>query len=478
MQILSTQARAQPAVGRRPLLPVAVARRRRRSLTRNWTGTDAAQAQAPKLLCDFLAGQGLHENRSMRMRSRYELVVLVTDNFKTLTTKSSFPQTRRANGKTRLGNCWIPPSCRRITQMWLSKSAMQAVTRLDAVGRKSMSVSAAVASKKYAVGQGIVKVTRKKGATLRDMGAEAIQKALADAGVDKKEVSALFVGNMMSGMLSDQQHLGPFLATAAGLGSVDTMTTEACCGAGGAALRMAYTALQSGMHDTVVVAGVEQMTHMDREKITKSLATASDWDLEGSRGASFASLNAKLMKLYIETYGIDRSKFAPFALTAHSNALTSEHATLRKPQSEADYESSAILSDPVRILDASPTCDGAAAVVLTTRKDIASNVSGRRQVVLAGSGAGLPQLLHDPATSPAAMLTFAVAGAGSDILAVDHRPEPLKLRAVEKSTEEALKRAGITQGEPAPTTSSVFSAALFFSTRSLFFWRLSRLRKR
>lgn len=306
--------------------------------------------------------------------------------------------------------------------MWLSKSAMQAVTRLDAVGRKSMSVSAAVASKKYAVGQGIVKVTRKKGATLRDMGAEAIQKALADAGVDKKEVSALFVGNMMSGMLSDQQHLGPFLATAAGLGSVDTMTTEACCGAGGAALRMAYTALQSGMHDTVVVAGVEQMTHMDREKITKSLATASDWDLEGSRGASFASLNAKLMKLYIETYGIDRSKFAPFALTAHSNALTSEHATLRKPQSEADYESSAILSDPVRILDASPTCDGAAAVVLTTRKDIASNVSGRRQVVLAGSGAG------------------------SDILAVDHRPEPLKLRAVEKSTEEALKRAGITQG--------------------------------
>ena len=112
---------------------------------------------------------------------------------------------------------------------------------------------------------GMVPITRNKGATLKEMGAAAISEAMADAGVDPKRVGALYVGNMMSGMLSDQQHLGPYIATAAGLAGVEATTIEACCGGGGAALRMGYMAVASGMHETVVVAGVEQMTHQDRD---------------------------------------------------------------------------------------------------------------------------------------------------------------------------------------------------------------------
>ena len=93
----------------------------------------------------------------------------------------------------------------------------------------------------------------------------------------------------MSGILSDQQHLGPLLAGAAGLEGVDTATAEACCGAGGAALRWGCMAIASGYHETVVVVGTEAMTHTETAATTKALATASHWPTEGGEGTSQAS---------------------------------------------------------------------------------------------------------------------------------------------------------------------------------------------
>lgn len=68
----------------------------------------------------------------------------------------------------------------------------------------------------FLAGQGMVPITRKKPTSLRELGGAAISAAVADAGLDSKEIGALYVGNMMSGMLSNQQHVGPLLATEAG----------------------------------------------------------------------------------------------------------------------------------------------------------------------------------------------------------------------------------------------------------------------
>lgn len=75
-------------------------------------------------------------------------------------------------------------------------------------------------------GAGVAPVTRQQEVTLDGMGAQAVQHALDDCGVDPKRVEALYVGNMMSGMLSKQQHLGPLIANAAGLDLVEASTAE------------------------------------------------------------------------------------------------------------------------------------------------------------------------------------------------------------------------------------------------------------
>ena len=69
--------------------------------------------------------------------------------------------------------------------------------------------------------------------------------------MEKSAVGALYVGNMLAGILSNQQHVGPLLSTAVGLEGSEASTVEACCGSGGAALRWGCMAVASGMHETV-----------------------------------------------------------------------------------------------------------------------------------------------------------------------------------------------------------------------------------
>lgn len=275
----------------------------------------------------------------------------------------------------------------------------------------------------YIAGVGLQPVTRKGNVNLASMGGAAIKAAISDAQIESSSVGALYVGNMLSGMLSSQQHLGALLSNAGGLGLVESATAEACCGSGGAALRWGYLAVTSGAHDTVIVAGVEHMTHVEVERATKGLATASDWTSEGGKGETFVSLNGAIMKEYMRRYNVKHSSFAPFAVTAHQNALTSAHSTLKINVTAESYEASRVITPPVQLLDASPICDGAAAVVLTSDRALAlSSSKGTNRIIrIVGSAAA------------------------TDQLAVNSRPDILKLRAVTRSVENALSSSRLSR---------------------------------
>jgi acetyl-CoA C-acetyltransferase len=269
----------------------------------------------------------------------------------------------------------------------------------------------------YIAGVGQTPVNKDHAVRGRYLGARAVRAALADADIAPAEVGALFVGNMLSGILANQQQLGGLIADYSGLAGIEAVTIEAACASGGAAARMAYLAVAGGAHDVVVVCGVERMTHVERDTVTRALATAADWELEGVCGQSFLSLNASLMRAYMQRYGVDAERFAPFAITAHRNAATNPNALLHKPLDLDTYRASRLVADPIRLFDVSPICNGAAALVLA-----APHVAARRDARLRIAGSSI-------ATAP---------------LALARREDPLKLTAVEASTQRALRQAGVT----------------------------------
>lgn len=272
----------------------------------------------------------------------------------------------------------------------------------------------------FIAGVGQTPVTKDFDGRGRYLGAAAVQAALADAGIASAAVGALFVGNMLSGILAHQQQLGGLIADYSGLAGVEAVTIEAACASGGAAARLAYLSVAGGIHDVAVVCGVERMTHVERDTVTRALATAADWELEGVSGESFLSLNAGLMRAYMDRYGVAAERFAPFAINAHRNAQTNPNALLHKPLDLDTYRASRLVADPIRLFDVSPICNGAAALVL-----VAPHLARKTGIKVRVAGSAI-------ATAP---------------LALSRRPDPLKLTAVEASTQKALDQAHVDRAD-------------------------------
>jgi len=220
----------------------------------------------------------------------------------------------------------------------------------------------------FIIGIGLTPVSKDAQRTPVQLAADAILEALATSGIERKQVDAMYIGNMMSGMLSNQAQLGPVIADQVGLAGIEALAIDAACASGGNSMRLGFMTIAGGFHDVVIAAGVEVMNHVSRERITQALATGSDWETEGSRGESFISLNARLMRGYMDKYGIDGHEFGHFSVNAHANACTNPKAMLHKTMSLDEYNSARLLNDPIKLSDAPPVSDGAAAVILASRE--------------------------------------------------------------------------------------------------------------
>ena len=270
----------------------------------------------------------------------------------------------------------------------------------------------------YITGAGQIKVEKASELSLREMGAKAIRNAMADAGIEK--VDAIYLGNMLSGMISRQQQLAPIVASAAGLHGIEAVTLEAACGSGGAALRNGFMAIMSGMCDTVVVCGLERMSHSDKEFITQSIATASDWEIEGGMGESFVTLNAALKRRYIDAYNLSPDLFAMFGINAHHNANMNPNALFHKEITMEDYLASKYIADSLRLYDASPICDGSAAVILSR---------------------------YPPSDKTRPQVKITASAAASEHVGVASREDPLAAGGIQRSGMKAFQIAGITHKE-------------------------------
>ena len=163
----------------------------------------------------------------------------------------------------------------------------------------------------------------------REIAYTAVSAAMADAGIETAD--ALFVGNMLSGSLLDQEHLATVVAGYCGLYGIEAAKVEAACASGAAALRFGVMAVASGFHDVVIVLGLEKMTDTVGKDTTAGLATASDAEYEALHGVSFVGLNALVMQRYMHEYDVPIDAFAGFSINAHRNGANNPNAMFQAP---------------------------------------------------------------------------------------------------------------------------------------------------
>lgn len=266
------------------------------------------------------------------------------------------------------------------------------------------------------VGIGQLPVQKQANHSLREMGAAAVLQALRDAAVEPAQVQALYASNMLADELQNQKHTAALIADEAGLVGVEALEVRAATASGAAALRLAYLAVASGQVNIAVAVGVEQMSS---GLVTSALAKALDAQREVPDGKTLLSQNALLMQLYRDQYQMPEDGLVNFPIVAHANAQGNPLALFpNKPITADDVLNSRMISPPLRLLDCSPICDGAAAVVLAPSAHARQFTSTPVQVVASATA--------------------------TDRFRVADRPHPLHLAAAELSAQRALAQANYT----------------------------------
>lgn len=229
--------------------------------------------------------------------------------------------------------------------------------------------------------------------TARELLVDAVDAALREANVDPKRVQAHFIGNAFS-VSEKQGHLGPLVNTTLGMADAPATSVESACASGSSAFREAVVNVASGFADVAVASGVERVSQLDTVTATSYFAYGSDYTFEGANGCSFPGLYASMARAYFDKYGATEEDLAHIAVKNHANGANNPKAHIQKRISVDDVLKSMVVASPLKLYDACPFSDGAAAVIVTTQA-VAKELGADAVKVLGSGRAGTIAALQD-----------------------------------------------------------------------------------
>jgi acetyl-CoA C-acetyltransferase len=205
------------------------------------------------------------------------------------------------------------------------------------------------------VGVGLHPFGRFDGVTGIDMGAVAIRRALADAGVEWRQVQFAFGG-------SYEVDNPDAVVALLGLTGIPFTDVYNGCATAASALSLAAQTIRLGEYDLGIAVGMDK--HLPGAfSADPRLYACPSWYGELGHFVTTKFFGMKINK-YMHDHGISRETLAKVAAKSYRNGARNENAFRRKPLSEAEILTSPMLNYPLtQYMFCSPD-EGAAAVVL------------------------------------------------------------------------------------------------------------------
>lgn len=275
----------------------------------------------------------------------------------------------------------------------------------------------------YIVGVGMTPFGKHTGTSFRQLAAEAVRLALADAGCGVDAVGAAWFGNVGQGALEGQQAIrGQIALAAAGLEGIPIVNVENACASASTALNGAVTWLQAGLGEVALAVGCEKMCVDDKQRIFGLFEGC--WDVERA-SSTLAGLSAVATELvppeaaqaeakisrsvFMDVYAaLSRDHMQRFGTTqrqiAHVAAKNHFHSTFNPlSQYQQDMSVDQVLAGrpvawPLTLPMCSPVSDGAAAALVCTAGALKRFQRRRAVNVLAsviGAGRNRPMDRYD-----------------------------------------------------------------------------------
>lgn len=240
------------------------------------------------------------------------------------------------------------------------------------------------------LGIGLTRFGRFPDKTIKALAREAVERALLDAAIDRTQVEAAYVGNAAAGAITGQHMIrGQVFLSPLGIDEVPIYNVENACASGSYAFHLAWMAVASGIHDCVLVLGVEKLYARDRARSYLALESGIDIDacqahfeaIERSLGSREKILidggptRSRLLDVYafharrlMSQFGLTQKHFARVAVKAHRNGALNPNAHYQKPVEADEVLASGYVIFPLTRMMCAPVSDGAAAAILCSSR--------------------------------------------------------------------------------------------------------------
>jgi acetyl-CoA acetyltransferase len=298
--------------------------------------------------------------------------------------------------------------------------------------------------------------------TLKDLGREAVDAAVKEAGVDKPQIEAAIVGNATAGLITGQEMIrAQVILREMGFGDIPMINTENACASSSTAFHLAWLYVASGMYDCVLALGVEKLYHEDKTRSFRAIGSAvdmtqvgellkatsqrgaADGKLAGDGGAGAGEKRSMFMDFYaagarehMKRYGTTTIQFAKVAVKSHENASLNPFAQYRETYSVEEILASPMVAEPLTRLMCSPIGDGAAALVLCSEEKARQLTTKPVWVTASVLGSGKDRAPGEPGvTTRVARKAYEIAGVGPedlDVIELHDASSPAELMEYEE----------------------------------------------
>jgi acetyl-CoA C-acetyltransferase len=209
---------------------------------------------------------------------------------------------------------------------------------------------------------------RLEGETLEGLIVRVAQGALADAGVDARDVDEIVLGHFNAGFSPQDFTASLVLQASPELRFKRASRVENACATGSAAVHQGLKSIAAKSARIVLVVGAEQMTTTPAAEIGRNLLKASYVREEAEIDGGFAGIFGKIAGLYFQRWGDQSDALARIAAKNHKNGVGNPFAQIRKDLGyefcRTESEKNPRVAGPLKRTDCSLVSDGAAAIVL------------------------------------------------------------------------------------------------------------------
>ena len=231
------------------------------------------------------------------------------------------------------------------------------------------------------LGMGCTRFGERWESDAEDLAAEALVECLEDAGIEKKEIQAAYLGTHFEELNVGKAAVP--LAVALKLPYIPVTRLENYCATATEAFRAACYSVAAGVYDIVLALGVEKL----KDSGYGGLPNAGGLGVKPfMMWANFTApgMFAQLATAYSAKWGIPMEKIknaiAHISAKSHANGALNPRAHLRKPVSEEQIKAAPMIAYPLGLFDCCGVSDGSACAIVTT-PEIAESLKKNQNIV-------------------------------------------------------------------------------------------------